>query len=156
MEQLTATSIISLFETTKEQRKSFADSVVTGIKDGNANALDVHIQVKKMEDTVKAILSNNDYMSLVLDETEKHGKSFTRSHSEISIRETGTKYDYSVCEDVVFNELSEKLEALQKEIKDRQSFLQNIPDGGIADPFNGNMIYKAAKSSTTSVTVKLK
>lgn len=154
--ELTATSIVALFDTNKEQRQSFASHAITALKEGTVNPLDFHLQIKKMEDVIKQITGNPEYMSLVLDEAEKHGKTFERAHAKVEIKEVGTKYDYTVCEDTYFNELEAQKTELDKKIKDRQKFLQGIPESGMVDPNYGNMIYRASKSSSTSTAVTLK
>lgn len=154
--ELTATSIISLFDTNKEQRASFAGAVLAAIKTGDINPVDLHINLKKMEDTIKQIQATPEYMSLVLEEAEKNGKSFEKQNAKIEIREVGTKYDYSMCEDSKYNDMVAEKEAIDKEIKERQKFLQTIPESGTVDPETGAIVYRAAKSSTTSTVVTLK
>jgi hypothetical protein len=156
MQHITTTGILSLLETNKEQRKSFTEDLVTRLSNGEINPLHCHMQLKCMEEVVTNTIKDERYSKMLLDEAEKHGKSFEMYNAEFQIKETGTKYDYSICEDVVYNELMKQKEDIEAKIKARQKFLQNIPESGIADPDNGNMIYRAAKSSTTSVTTKLK
>ena len=46
---------------------------------------------------------------------------------------------------------------IETQIKKRQEFLKTIPEGGMADPETGAMIYRAAKpATTTAVVVTLK
>lgn len=154
--ELTPTSIVSLFDTNKEQRESFAEYAIAGLKEGNVNPLAFHINLKKMEDAIKRISSHPEYMSLVLDEAEKHGKAFEMHNAAIRIGEVGTKYDYAVTEDETYKELEMQKKELEAKIKARQAFLQTIPESGIADPETGSMIYRATKSSSTSTVVTLK
>jgi hypothetical protein len=43
---------------------------------GEADPLQVHKQVKSMEDLIKQITANEDYRKHLLDEAGKYGKSF--------------------------------------------------------------------------------
>lgn len=153
---LTPTSILSLLETTKEQRQSFIARVIIAMQEGSVDPRQIHLQVKCTEEIIKELNSNANYRELVLREAEKHGKKHDFHNATFEIKEVGVKYDYSVCQDEVYNELERQLTELQAKIKERQKFLQMIPEGGIVDPENGNMIYRANKTSTTSPTVKLK
>lgn len=151
-----APSLLALFETDKQQRQSFADNVITAIKEGEADPIKIHLQLKCTEDIIKQITGSEEYKKLLLEESAKRGKSFEFNRAKFETKEVGTKYDYSVCEDVEYNKLAEQIEQLKEKIKAREKFLQNIPDAGVADTENGNMIYKAAKSSSTTVAVTLK
>jgi hypothetical protein len=93
--ELTTTSILALFETNKEQRQSFALSLVDEIEQGNVNPLKVHLQIKCMEDIIKLLNSNTIYKKAVLEEAEKQGqKSFEYQNAKVEIKETGVKYDF--------------------------------------------------------------
>lgn len=156
-QELTATSVLALFSTTKEQRQQFANEVLSAIKDGDVNPLDLHINIKKMEDTIKQITSSEEYMSLVLDEVEKYGeKSIEKNNAKIEIKEVGVKYDYSMCDDATYNDLDAQKKQVEVKIKERQKFLQLIPEGGTVDPETGGMVYRAARTSTTSAVITLK
>ncbi len=155
--ELTATSIVNLFDTTKEQRKSFADAIIFAIKQGDVNPLALHLNIKKMEDTIKQVTGNPEYMSMILDEAEKYSaKSFELNNAKVEIKEVGVKYDYSVCEDPVYNELEAQKKEIEAKIKERAKFLQLVPESGTVDPQTGAMVYRASKSSTTSAVITLK
>lgn len=153
--QLSTVNTVSLFETTKEQRNTFAQDFIARVKNGEINPVQCHLQLKCMEEIVKTITSDAEYKSLTLDEASKHGKKFSAYNGEFEIKEMGVKYDYSVCEDVEYNKMVQELAELDQRIKAREKFLKNIPEKGVADPENGNMIYPPAKTSTTTLTVKL-
>lgn len=160
MEQLTTTSILRLFDTTKEQRASFAANVVAEIEQGNVNPLDIHLQFKAIEQISETVLKDVQYRSAVLTEAEKYGKKSTYRNAEISIREVGVKYDYSQCNDPVLSELMSQADEIGEKLKSRQKMLQTIPGEGMAVliPDTGEMVtvYPPSKSSTTSVAVTLK
>lgn len=166
-QELSTTSILALFETSRSQRESFVLDIVARIDAGEIDPLKVHLQIKAMEDVINR-LTNTDkkknslaelagvYKNSLLEAASRYGKSFELHNAKFEQKEVGTKYDYSVCEDVTYNELSAQMEDLKAKMKEREKFLQNVPEEGIADPTNGNMIYRAAKSSTTSIAVTLK
>lgn len=153
--ELSTVSAVSLFETTKEQRNAFSQDFISRVKNGEINPVQCHLQLKCMEEIVKTITSDAEYKSLALDEAAKHGKKFSAYNGEFEIKEMGVKYDYSACQDETYYKMVADFAALEEKIKTREKFLKNIPESGVADPDNGNMIYPPAKTSTTTLTVKL-
>lgn len=76
----------------------------------------------------------------------------------MEIKETGAKYDYSVCNDVTWTELNNELNRITELKKQREEFLRTIrPQGMDIIDEEGiiTTIYPPAKSSTTSLTVTL-
>lgn len=88
------------------------------LQDGQADEIDLYISFKKVESFVKTILP---YIKDHIDETKlsveykKHGVS-------LSTQKGKPTYDYSKCGDEVYNDLLE----FQKELKEREKFLQTI------------------------------
>ena len=159
MEQLTATSILSLFETDKAQRQSFVGQIVQSCKEGEVNALNIHLQIKCMEDMISTIKEDAEYKKLILEEAEKYGKSFEYKNAKIEIKETGTKYNWSVCNDPSYVNILLKADEVDKEKKEREKFLKAIPEKGfetLTEEGEILTIYRPTKSSTTSIAVTLK
>jgi len=149
---------LSLFETSKTERQEFAQAVINNAKEGLLNPLKLHLQVKCLEDLIKQITSHPNYKELTLDEAYKYGKTFEHYNAKFEIKEMGVKYDYSVCNDPVYNKLKAQLTVLEDEIKAREKYLKAIPTSGIESLFEDEVVtlYPPAKSSTTSITVNLK
>lgn len=158
--EISALGVLSLLETTKEQRQSFVQSVVESLKEGNADPLQVHLQVKNTEDLVKQITEDKEYRKLCLEEAQKHGKSFDRFNAKFEVKEVGSKFDYSVCNDPVLARLQQAMEIAKKALKDREDWIKKAPSDGvpIIDEETGEAItvYPPIKTSTTSVAVSLK
>lgn len=159
--ELTTTSILSLFETNKDQRQSFAMSVVDALDNGQVEPLKVHLQVKCMEDIIKLLNANTIYKSRVLEAAQTYGeKSFQYNNAKVEIKEVGTKYDFSKCEDPILADLYNKQMELDKAVKDRETMLKTVSEKGliITDPESGETftVYPPAKSSSTSVAITLK
>ena len=171
MSELSTNSILSLFQTSKSQRLSFVNQVMEGIENGTADPLKVHLQIRGMEDIINSLTCTDPkknknyeiamrYKKLLLDEAEKNGKKFTLHNAEFSLKEVGTKYDYSVCEDPEWNELNEAFIKISEAKKAREATLQTFSDKGleVLNKETGEIIiaHPPSKSSTTSVTVSLK
>jgi len=150
---------LGLFATDKAQRFEFANDIVNRVIIGEVDSINIHLQLKAMEEIIKTIQGNEVYKRILLDESEKYGKSFDKYNAKFSIKETGVKYDYSQCNDSILLELMDKQELLDNEIKERQAFLKTVPIQGLdIIDFNGEVlkVFPPSKLSTTSVTVTLK
>lgn len=160
-QELTTTSILSLFETAKAGREEFTFRVIEALDSGHVDPLKVHLQVKCMEDIIKLLNSNTRYKSAVLNAAQSYGeKSFQFHNSKVEIKETGAKYDFSQSNDPVLQSLYEKQAALDAEVKARETMLKTVSEKGlvITDTETGDTftVYPPAKSSTTNVVVTLK
>lgn len=151
---------MSLFETNREQGLSFAQQVLDFVKEGGADPRKILLQAKCVNDIMSAITEDEVFKTMLLAESEKHGKKHEYMNAELSIREAGVKYDYSNCNDTPYNELVAEKEKLDAKIKDRERFLKNVPTEGttIVDESTGEAItvYPPSKSSKTIVSVTLK
>jgi len=159
-DKLTVQSILSLFQTDKAQRATFVSDIIARLEEGSAKPLEVHLQAKAMIEIAEALIADNTYRDILLEEATKYGKAFDYQNAKFSIREVGTKYDYSQCGDLILAELQERSERATKALKERQDFLKVVPAAGViyVDETTGDSykIYPPSKQSTTSVTVSLK
>lgn len=159
--ELSTTSILAIFETNKEQRLSFCNDMLTRIDSGEVDPLQVHLQLKCMEDIVKQLTSNTIYKRSILEAAEKYGqKTFQFHEAKVEIKEVGVKYDFSKCGDTVFEMMEQKSKSADADLKQRQDFLKTVPEKGMTtlDELSGEMItvYPPSKSSTTLPVVTLK
>lgn len=166
-QDLSTLSTLSLFETSKQQRKSFAEDVIAKLADGQADPLKVHLQVKMMENIIEIFTDRKkypqtaiEYQGLILQAAERQGKKFQYQNADFSIKEVGTAYDFSQCNDPEITALLAQQEAVKKLVEGRKEFLKVLPIAGMdyLDKSTGEMIkiYPPSKASTTSVSVTLK
>ena len=170
-EQLSTTNILSLFETNKAQRLKFCEDLINKIGDGEVNALQIHAQIKSIEDLLTTLTSTDKaknknldialtYKAMLMSAAEKYGKSFQLFNATYTIKEVGSKADYSNCGDLELNELMAQAEVLKAKIESRQETLKHLPLSGMltTDEKTGDTykIYPPSKKSTTSVSVSLK
>ena len=149
---------LSLFETSKVERQSFAEAVTNNLLEGLADPLKVHLQVKCMEDIIKQITSNPVYRDIVVTEAAKYGKTFEQHNAKFEIKEAGVKYNYENCGDPILQSLEQQFEAIETDVKDRQKFLRSLPESGMEILVDDELVkvYPPSKTSTTSVTINLK
>lgn len=115
-------SILGLLDTTKAERGTFVAQVINALLSGYADPMNVHLQVKCMEEICKAIKEHPDYKTLVLDEARKYGKGYEFRNAKIDVRATAGKYDFS-------NDAEWCI--LKEAIKQRETYLKGLPPEGI-------------------------
>lgn len=158
--EIQATDFVTLFITDKKQRESFAAQVIEAVEDGRLNPLDVHLGLKGFEKISETITKNAGYKDNLLGVVATYGsKPFEYKGAKIEQVEGGVKYDYSVCNDAVINELLLQVERLNEAVKARQTMLKTIPVSGLevvnSDTGEVSIIYPPAKSSTTTLKVTI-
>jgi hypothetical protein len=152
--------LIKFNHTTKEERTQVVREIFDELLNGRINPMELHIRMKCLEEVVKQLTSMPAYKAIVLDDAEKHGKSFQYHNAKVDIREVGVKYDYTGCGNSKLNELYEKQKAIKDAIDELEAYLKPLPKSGIQvlNPSTGEVEthYPPAKTSTTSVAVTLK
>jgi hypothetical protein len=152
--------LIKFNHTTKEERTQVVHEIFQELLNGRINPMELHIRMKCIEEVVNQLTSMPAYKAIVLDDAEKHGKSFQYHNAKVDIREVGVKYDYTGCGNSTLNELYQKQDAINDAIKDNESYLKQLPTSGIQvlNQSTGEVEthYPPAKTSTTSVAVTLK
>ena len=169
--ELSTTNILSLFETNKAQRIKFCEDLINKMGDGEVNPLQIHAQIKSIEDLLTTLTStdksknkNTDialtYKSMLMNAAEKYGKSFQLFNATYTLKEVGTKYNYDNCDDVELKELTQQAEIINEKLKARQEFLKKVPHAGmvITNKETGETyeVFPPFKTSTTAVAVSLK
>ena len=169
--ELSTTNILSLFETNKAQRIKFCEDLINKMGDGEVNPLQIHAQIKSIEDLLTTLTStdksknkNTDialtYKSMLMNAAEKYGKSFQLFNATYTIKEVGAKCNYDNCGDLELNELMAQAEVLKAKIESRQETLKHLPLSGMltTDEKTGETykIYPPSKKSTTAVSVSLR
>jgi hypothetical protein len=144
---------------TKTQLKIAADTVVNDIIE-NGNALPAAEALSAMENFVKEVKGNKQYIDFVRDEIAKHGKvANTGSGTKIELAEVGTKYDFSRCEYPKIIELQKQIDELEAELSSHKDFLKTVPLSGllVSDEITGEMykVYPPSKTSTSSYKVTI-
>lgn len=171
-EQLTATSILALFETNKEQRATFVDDLINRIEAGSIDPLKIHLHLKCMEDIINKLTVLDEkknplfarakyYRDSLLEAASKYGaKKFDFMSASIEIKETGVKYDFGKCDDPELIMLYAKQAEIDKAVKERETLLKTVPPKGLTltntETGETYTVYAPSKSSTTSIAISLK
>ena len=127
------------------------------VLEGEINPLDFISQVSALEKLFADLKKDMLIKDAVLEEAEKYGtKSFEKGSAKFTIAEVGTRYDYSVCDDQVWNDLDGQIKLLTERRKARESFLHGVTGSVSIYDKNGVQLLPPAKTSTTQVKVTLK
>jgi hypothetical protein len=141
---------------TKKASTQLATYFIDMINGGTEDPVMTMVKIKIIEDALDTAKKDKSVREYVLQEAEKNGKSFEVMGARIDIAENGTKYDYSVCNDITWSDLNGQIENLKEQLKERETMLKVLPENGLADPGTGEMIYRPAKSSTRGIKITLK
>jgi hypothetical protein len=160
MNDITTTGILSLLDTTKAQRATFVSDLISRIEEGQADPIKVKLQVKKMEELVKAIQENKRFRELLMDEAVKLGKTFERYEAKFENRSAPAKFDFTACNDAEHTRLTASIEELKCRLKERESFLKSMPSCGLDIVTDDGEVYKiyppvkGAAGDLVAVTLK--
>lgn len=151
----TAISTITIFPSNDAELKTYISTIKAEILSGSVDPLLALKQLKFVEKTIDNLLKDAELDSLFIEEVEKYGKTTDHLGAKFSIQEVGVKYNYADCGDSEYSELVSSKKRLDDKIKDREGFLKAVPEDGMVNPETGEMIYRATKTSTTKVVVRL-
>lgn len=152
-----AISTITNFVTSKEGITKFVDQCVNEIEAGIIDPLHMSIYLKTMEKIVEGI--QGKIKSSALSEAEKYGKSFDFRGAKIELAELGTKYDFTNCQDKVWEELDKQTKDIAEKKKERETMLKTVRDSmALVDEETGETwkVFPPIKSSTSGIKITIK
>jgi hypothetical protein len=138
---------------TKSQLKFIAEDSVERLTE-SGKLIESIETFTKIDWLIKEIKSNHNYIEALRDEVSKHGKQVVTSYgTKIELAEVGTKYDYTNCGDLEYNQLMQQMESLETAIKERQTWLKSLPASGMDILIEDEIcrVYPPSKSSTSSI-----
>ena len=103
--------------------KETVAEITTAVQNGEVNALEAYINLKKIEEIIKQVKKNVD--DLVIEEAAKYNtKTFTTFDAEVTLKNSASRYDYSNIPEIVNKEL--ELKALKD--KHKAALKSNVID----------------------------
>lgn len=152
---------INQFPKNKNEQSIMAAQFAKSIADGEVSPLDAVAKMKSIQEVINLFLKDESVCSAVIEEIEKYGKGETPTANGASfqVKEVGVKYDFSNCNDAVWNRLKEQSDKINEELKEREKYLKAIKNPKTEIDEESGEIYTInppAKSSTTSYTVTFK
>lgn len=118
--------------TTKGEQQAVANSTIHSIMEGEENPLKTIVLIKGLMESFSMILKDDRVKEAVLSEIDRNGgKEATAFGVKFQQKEMGVNYDYSVCGDPEYDQLSAEMEDLKARMKEREKFLLGIPSEGL-------------------------
>lgn len=133
-----------------------AQSAINAVVEGEIDPIVAHINISKMEAAIKIYKDNAKVRDITLRELAKYGKKQSFGDCTLEEVDAGVKYDYSGCNDSCLEELYATRRAIDADIKEREAFLKTIPSSGIVNADTGELLYRPAKSSKTTIKTTFK
>jgi thiamine pyrophosphate-dependent acetolactate synthase large subunit-like protein len=145
-------------EVNKEIIKETSLALLNDIDEGHMHPLQVAAQFKFIEDVITNV--KEELRQRVISEQSKYGKDAMTYHgATFDIKEAGVKYDYSQCDDTIWNDLKQQLDALNDKMKEREAFLKTLKERfTYINESTGEIItlYPPQKKSTTTYSITWK
>lgn len=142
-------------EVSKEIISETSLALLNDIDVGNMHPLQVAAQFKFIEDVMTNV--KEELRQRVVAEQDKYGKEAMTYHgATFEIKEAGIKYDYSQCQDEIWNDLKKQMDALNEQIKEREAFLKTLKERfTYIDESTGEIVtlYPPKRKSTTTYSV---
>jgi len=145
-------------EVTKETIKEQSLGLLADLDNGHITPLQLASQLKFVEDIITNV--KEELRQRVVSEQSKYGKErMTYKGAAFDIKEAGIKYDYSHCNDTIWDDLKQQLDDLNVKIKEREAFLKTLRERlTYVDESTGEIvtIYPPQKKSTTTYSITWK
>lgn len=140
---MTKSSVLALMPTTKASLQEFVRGAREEFLNGYSEPLEVAIQLKAMEDIIKALRSDPEIKEMIIEEAEKYGKTFEEKGAKFTLKQS-VRYEYD----------DDRINVLKAEIKARETMLKGLI-GDMADPETGEILHPAIKKSSDSISITL-
>ena len=142
-------------EVNKETIKETSLALLNDIDEGHMHPLQVAAQFKFVEDVISNV--KEELRQRVIAEQDKYGKQAMTYHgATFEIKEAGIKYDYSQCQDEIWDDLKKQIDALNEQIKEREAFLKTLKERfTYIDESTGEIVtlYPPQRKSTTTYAI---
>jgi len=111
----------------KEIIKETSLALLNDIDEGHMHPLQVAAQFKFVEEVITNV--KEELRQRVIAEQDKYGKERMTFHgATFDIKEAGIKYDFSQCQDDIWNDIDKQIQALTEQRKEREAFLKTIKE----------------------------
>jgi len=137
----------------KSNYKAMATQLAEVVEQGIVSPLDAYTRLKAIEAMVSEARKLIDASAKVeLSKYDKQEKVVFNGY-ELTQRESGVSYDFSVCNDAEWNDLSKYHMFYTNQLKEREAFLKTIKHSQSLITIDGEMytVHPPVKKSSTSI-----
>lgn len=156
-------STIKLFDNypkNKFDQQMLANDIILPVIEGEVNPIETYIKARSMLEALKIVTDDDRIKDLVITEVEKYGNKAEFNSANLQVKDVGVKYDYSVCNDQIYNDLLYMLNDIKEQIKIREKFLSKIPSEGATIVYEQTgevrTIYPPIKQGSQGITITFK
>lgn len=143
-----AIKIINEIPSNKAGIKLFADAVVMGVMNGEADPLEVRAKIDAIEKIIKTVKDDQAFKDAVLDHADQWGEK-TFEHNGIKFTKAeSAKYDYS--EDEIWEELRAEELSVSQRRKSEETLLKSLKE---PTEVNGVLRHPPVKRSSGYVRI---
>lgn len=140
MEEQNAVSILDLFATSRAGIDVASDQIIESVRGGATNPLKVRVWIKTMEEILERVKKETGANQMT--EAGKYvERRFEYAGATIEKAELGTKYDYAVCGDTVWERLNTDAETAKSSLSERETFLKSLKEPlTVVDELTGEVV----------------
>lgn len=152
---MNAISTLTILPRSKTEIGNYVELIKQDILSGYINPLESALMIKAFEDILKALKDDAEIKAYINKESDKYTEKTIDFHGAKITKQDRPKYDFSVCDDAIWNLLQNKLLQTQCEIKGRENWLKTIKEP-TCDTDTGQMINPPSKQNTSILSITLK
>lgn len=122
-----ATGTLGLLAYTQTSIDNFSDEIIRSVKEGESDPLAIYVILKAFEKSSDRILKETKENALTA--ADKYpGTAFEFMGNQFQKANTKVDYDYSVCNDAVYNRRLKLFEEAKKQVEERKEFLKAVKE----------------------------
>ena len=154
---------IKLFDNYPKNRfdqQMLANDIILPVIEGEVNPIETYVKARALQEALKIVTDDDRIKDLVITEVEKYGNKAEFNSANLQVKDVGVKYDYSVCNDQIYNDLLYMLNDIKEQIKIREKFLSKVPSEGATIVYEQTgevrTIYPPIKQGSHGITITFK
>lgn len=143
---------------TKASAETLAGNLIQAFEDSD-DKISCWAQVKAIEKALETVKETVRPDVVRFAEQMGVGKKFEHRGVSFELKDAGVKYDYTNCQDVIWNTLNERMKDVKAALDERQKYLQSLKSKTECfDPLTGEFwtAYPPVRKATETVEVRLK
>lgn len=157
---MTTIKLFDNYPKNKFDQQMLANDIILPVIEGEVNPIETYIKARSMLEALKIVTDDDRIKDLVITEVEKYGNKTEYNSASLQVKDVGVKYDYSVCNDQIYNDLLYMLNDIKEQIKIREKLLSKIPSDGATIVYEQTgevrTIYPPIKQGSQGITITFK
>ena len=152
---MNAISTLTVLPTSKTDIEKYVNLIKEDILSGYINPLETALMLKSCEDIVKALRADEEIKQCIELEADKYSEKTIEFRGAKIGKSDKTTWDFSNCEDSIYNDLTSRINQLTAEKKGREMWLKTIKTPTV-DQSTGELINPPATTHQSILSITLK